>query len=374
MDFARFFLFAILLIMTTRITRASSSSSVVKGAYWFEQSIFPASAINSSLFTHIYYAFLLPNNVTYELDVSNSTATSLYRFTSSLSTKTPPVKTLISIGGGGSDPALFAQIASNSNSRKSFIDSSIQIARSFGFDGLDLDWEFPQNSTEMNNFGTLINDWRSAIIDDAESRHRPPLILTAAVYFAAVYSSSSYPAFCINANMDWINVMSYDYHGSWSNNTGAIASLFDPNSNVNTVYGLKSWIRAGVKPKKIAMGFALYGRTWELKDPNVHGIGAPAVGAGPGNGAMALFQVEEFNRQTGASVAYDVDTVSVYSYSGTSWIGYDDALTVTAKIGFAQTLGLRGYFFWAAGFDNDKISSTGNYFVHSFLFFFYFTF
>ncbi|KAI9125740.1 hypothetical protein K1719_003158 [Acacia pycnantha] len=213
----------------------------------------------------------------------------------------------------------------------------------------------------MENLDLLLQDWRNAILNDANSRGQPPLLLTAAVYFAVDFFLSTtrrpYPVASINNNMDWINVMFYDYHGSWRNDTGPLASLFDPKSDVSTKYGLNSWVQAGLYPNKITMGVPLYGRTWELKDPNVHGFGAPAVGVGPGNGALAYFQVASFNRRTGATVVHDVDTVSVYSYSGTSWISYDDARTVTTKIGFAQAFGLRGYFFWAAGFDGDgKIS------------------
>lgn len=163
--------------------------------------------------------------------------------------------------------------------------------------------------------------------------------------------------------------MTYDYHGPWSNQTGPLASLFDPKTNVSTIYGLYSWIWAGLDPRKITMGLPLYGRTWELKDPNVHGFGAPAIGVGPGNGAMAYFQVAEFNRQTGATEVHDVDTVSVYSYSGSSWISYDDSLTIISKIGFAKVFGLRGYFFWAAGFDGDgTISRQGEYLFSIYLF------
>ena len=110
------------------------------------------------------------------------------------------------------------------------------------------------------------------------------------------------------------------------------------------------------------MGIPLYAMTWQLRDPSVNGVRAPAVGPGPGlNGAMAYFQVEDFNNRTSANVVHDVETVSVYSYSGSSWVGYDDPLTVTVKVGFAQILSLRGYFFWAAGFDTSdwKVSTQG---------------
>ena len=354
---------ALLAAMTT--SGSAASAAVIKGGYWFEQSVLPASSINTSFFTHIYYAFVEPNNVTYELDVSNSTATSLSTFISSLRSKDPPVKTLLSIGGGASDPLVFAQMASNASTRKIFIDSTIDVARSYGFDGLDLDWEFPQSPKEMDDLGLLFTEWRNAINADGQNRCVPPLLLSAAVYFSVEFFLSStnraYTVASINQNMDWINAMCYDYHGSWNNYTGALASLFDPSSNINTIYGLQSWLRAGVYPEKLLMGLPLYGRTWELKDPKVNGIGAPAIGVGPGDdGALTFSQVEKFNSETGATVVYDVGTVSVYSYSGTTWIGYDDPLTVTTKIGFAQALGLPGYFFWAVPQDSDwKISRQG---------------
>ncbi|KAL2549581.1 Acidic mammalian chitinase-like [Forsythia ovata] len=55
----------------------------------------------------------------------------------------------------------------------------------------------------------------------------------------------------------------------------------------------------------------------------------------------------QFNRDHKAKVEYDLEGVSMYSVAGTTWIGYDDTLSVTVKIGYARALGIRGYFFWA---------------------------
>ncbi|RYR30462.1 hypothetical protein Ahy_B01g055229 [Arachis hypogaea] len=340
-------------------------SSPVKGIYWSENQIFPPSSINTSLFTHVYYAFLFPNNLTYALHVSDATAATLTNFTTTLRAKTPPVKTILSIGGSNSNASLFALIASTAATRASFIHSTIQVSRIFGFDGIDLDWEFPRDSNEMNDLGQLFHEWRLAISADAVATRRPPLLLTAAVYFAVDFFLSStpphkYPVDSINQNVDWVNVMSYSLRGPWGNVTGAPSGLFDPGRNISVSFGLQSWIQGGVVPEKVVMGLPLYGMTWQLQDPNVHGIGSDAAGPGPGlNGAMAYFQVVEFNNQSGAKVAYDVETASVYSYSGSSWVGYDDPLTVTVKVAYAQALCLRGYFFWAAGFDTSdwKIST-----------------
>ncbi|OIV97253.1 hypothetical protein TanjilG_10787 [Lupinus angustifolius] len=348
------------IVTTTATTTVITTAAAIKGAYWFDQEIFPASAINSSLFTHIFYAFLIPNYTTYALQISNSESNSLSKFTNSLRTKNPPLKTLISIGGGGSNPNLFAEIVATRAARAAFIQSTISVVRRFGFDGVDLDWEFPKTVEQMSNLGILLREWRRAIDIDSKISGKPPLLLTAAVYFADSFFLSAtqrrYPVASINNNLDFVNIMSYDLYGSGNNSTGAPAALFDPKSNINVVSGINLWIRAGLNPNKMVMGLPLYGKKWVLRDSNINGIGAPATGIYGVDGTKAFFQIEEFNKETNATVVYDMDTISMYSYSNTSWIGYDDPFTVTIKVGFAQALGLRGYFFWAVGYDNDIIT------------------
>lgn len=350
----------------------TASPPAVKAAYWpsWAES-FPPSAINTNLFTHIYYAFLMPNNVTYKFNIDNSTAIQLSNFTTTLHHKNPPVKTLFSIGGAGADTSIFVGMASHPRSRQAFIHSSIEVARKFGFDGLDLDWEFPENPKEMHDLGLLLDEWRLALEREAKTTCQPPLLFTAALYFSVDFFVADvyrkYPVGSINRNLDWINAMCFDYHGGWDNTTtGAHAALYDPKSNLSTSYGLKSWLRAGVPRSKLVMGLPLYGRSWKLKDPNSHAIGSQAVDVGPGDkGLMQFVQVEEFNRMNGATVVYDVESVSAYSFAGSTWIGYDDEISATIKIGFAQALGLRGYFFWALSYDHEwQISTQGSQIFH----------
>ncbi|KAM1731812.1 hypothetical protein ACFX11_017649 [Malus domestica] len=251
-----------LMVINTGCT--AEAPPTVEAAYYPSFSPdFPPSAINTSFFTHIFYAFLVPNNVTFKFDLSNSTALLLSNFTTTLRHKTPPVKTLLSIGGAADGvvlPFVFARLASKASSRSQFIQSAMEVARKFGFDGLDLDWEFLQSPKEMKDLSHLLKEWHHEL-KESKSTARPPLLLTAAVYFSADFFLDavprSYPASSLKKYLDWINPMCYDYKGAWSNTKGPNAPLWNPFSNVNSIYGLKSWIKAGIHPAKLVMGLAL---------------------------------------------------------------------------------------------------------------------
>lgn len=350
-------------LATSSAVAGGYPSPVIKAAYypsWTKN--LPPSSINTSLFTHIFYAFLTPSKVTHKFEVSNSTATSLRSFTTAMRHVDPPAKTLFSVGGSGSGKG-FSLMASKPSSRRAFIDSCLEVAREFGFDGVDLDWEFPESPFEMGLLGLLVREFRSRVKNEARFTSGPRLLITAAVYYSVGPFLSGrkrvYPAQSMAKSLDWVNVMSYDYNGAWSNLTGPNSALFDPRSKVNTVNGIKSWIRAGMPSEKMVMGLPLYGRTWRLQDPSgINGFGSIAVGPGLGDGASSFAEVDRRVEESGATVVYDVDTISLYATVGSSWISFDNAFTITTKIGFAQALGLRGYFFWALSYDKGWEIST----------------
>lgn len=131
-------------------------------------------------------------------------------------------------------------MVSSATSRKSFIQSSIRVARLYGFQGLDLSWVSANTSTDMNNMGRLFEEWRTA----AKSSSNPELILTAAVQYVPALDFASYPVESIRINLNWIHVMAYDYYmPQWTNFfTAAHAALYDPSSDANTYFGIRRWI------------------------------------------------------------------------------------------------------------------------------------
>lgn len=54
-------------------------------------------------------------------------------------------------------------MVSNPENCAAFINSTIDVARRYGFHGLDLDWEFPTSPQDMSNLGVLYSEWHAAV-------------------------------------------------------------------------------------------------------------------------------------------------------------------------------------------------------------------
>ncbi|XVE71101.1 hypothetical protein DITRI_Ditri10aG0123500 [Diplodiscus trichospermus] len=337
----------------------SASQNVVRAAYWSAGSEFPVSDIDSTLFTHLFCAFADLNSQTNQVTISLANQARFSTFTQTVQQKNPAIRTLLSIGGGSSEASAFATMASQASTRKSFIDSSINLARSYGFHGLDLDWEYPSTATEMTNLGLLLNEWRAAVDNESTSTCNTKLLLSAALFRSSDYYTLNYPIQVIENSLDWINVMAYDFYGPrWSNVTGPPSALYNPGTQVSGDYGIRTWIKAGIPSNKLVLGFPFYGYAWQLVDANNHGFFAPSSGpAISPDGDLGYGQIRNFISQNSATEVYNATVVSNYCYSGTTWIGYDDTESITTKVSYAKENGLLGYFAWHVGADDDWILS-----------------
>ncbi|KAM6553153.1 hypothetical protein CsatB_013915 [Cannabis sativa] len=335
----------------------SKAQSWVRAGYWFSGSEFPISDINSELFTHLICAFADVNSSSYELSISSSNEQLFSTFTNTVKQKNPSVTTLLSIGGGNADYKVFSQMVSNSSHRKSFIDSSIKLARLNGFQGLDLCWVSANTSSDMSNMGLLFKEWRDATSNS--SSQEPQLILTAAVQFTPDVEDTSFPVDSIRSHLDWVNVLAYDYYGpQWWNSTAAQAALFDPSSQTNTDFGISSWIGRGISSSKLVLSLPYYGYAWKLVNPNENSIGAPASGpAISEDGSMTYKDIKSYIKRYNAQVTYNATYVVNYFSVGSTWVGFDDVEVVQVKVSYAKEKKLLGYVAWHIANDDNWVLS-----------------
>ena len=135
--------------------KPSKAQTWIKSGYWYSGNESPISDINSALFTHLICPFADVNSSSYEFSVSSSNEQYFSTFTNTVSQKNPSVTTLLSIAGGNANPTILSSMVSTASYRKSFIDSSIKIARLYGFQGLDFSWVSANTSSDMTNMGLL---------------------------------------------------------------------------------------------------------------------------------------------------------------------------------------------------------------------------
>ena len=345
---------------------SASHSSPVRSAYFIHGGGVAPSNIDTSLFTHLYYAFAYMDPDSYSITTHpDDTSGYISTFSDTVRAANPAIKTLLSIGGGdesGSIAASFSDMAASPDGRAAFIESSISFAQSSGFDGLDLDWEYPSTPTDMSNLALLIQEWSSAA--KAQS---PPLLFTAAVHYNVTIGYDkvppTYPAATMASYLDWVTLMAYDLHENDENLTGEHTALYD-----NTVeqratanYGVQQWLSAQFPASSALLGLAAYGHSWFLEDPTVNGVGAPVSGY---NSDLDFSVIQTAVSAWNGECAVDDTTVSAYCYwtpgpgQKTIWAGFDDPTTIAAKVEYLQQEGLRGYAFWSMDGDTNNVLFT----------------
>ncbi|MFU8843177.1 MAG: glycoside hydrolase family 18 protein [Bacteroidales bacterium] len=183
--------------------------------------------------------------------------------------KQAEVKLLPSIGGWN-DSYNFPGIATNAVKRKTFVNACVNLINTYNFDGVDLDWEYPGYAPnggtpqDKQNFTLLVQELRNSL-DSLEAAHNKDYLLTSC-FGAAQSHMSNIEWASVLPLIDMVNLMTYDFHGSW-----------DPESNFNTplyppLVGDPDWCvdgaftlltqTYGVPPEKVNIGVAFYGKSY----------------------------------------------------------------------------------------------------------------
>ncbi|KAL5547606.1 hypothetical protein UlMin_002837 [Ulmus minor] len=338
--------------------QCSTSKTWIQSGYYSSKTELPISELNSALFTHLLFAFAYINSSSDQIYTNSSDIEKFSTFSNLVKRKNPSVTTILSIRVGREQSSIFSSMLTQPSNRKSFIESSIRIARLHGFEGLDLYGVEPRTSSNMTNLESLLAEWRASIESEVKNKSDSRLLLIMLANHEPGFGSVSYPIEEMKKNLDWVHLRSYDYYVPTKTNfTYPHASLYGPSNKANTNRSVQEWIRRGFPASKLVLGLPFHGYAWNLVNPNGD-IPTGEQSSGPAvtlDGSVAYRFLKWFIRTNGYGISsvYNDTLVVKYCTIGENWINFDDAEVIRTKVSYAKKMGLLGYSVFQIGNDDN---------------------
>ncbi|OWY44326.1 hypothetical protein AALT_g6048 [Alternaria alternata] len=287
-----------------------------------------------------------------------------------LKAKNRNLKVLLSIGGWtytNTNKHMDGPMAT-AEGRQRFASSCVELIRDYGFDGIDVDWEYPKDKEQGHQWLELLKEIRSQMNkyadklvhkDDSGYELKPKFLLTIASP-AGEKNYRNLPLREISEVTDFINLMAYDYAGSWDKQTGHNSNLYPSTSNplstpFNTASVLAAYNAAGVPSSKLNLGMPLYGRSFT----NTQGVGKSFDSTGEGSFEKGIYDFKDLP-VAGAQEYYDEEVGASYSYdegSGT-FVSYDTVAMALKKVDYIVQQKLGGAMWWEIS--GDRTDNAGS--------------
>lgn len=309
--------------------------------------------------THLNYAFAHVDSMGLVAPMSPEHATrdSLnFLALQSLKQRNPNLKILVSIGGWTHSKG-FSEAVSSPQGIQKLTQSGIEYLIKHRLDGLDFDWEYPglpgdnnpYKKEDKENFVAMLKSFREAL-DSLGAIHQ--------THYLSTIASGGFRSY-LEANdlakaqeyLDLVNIMAYDFYTAGDQVTGHHANLFPNGAKGRSAQTtVDEHVEFGVPVEKIVLGIPFYGRMWKQVSPEDHGLfqsGKFEMGL-PYHQIYALATTSKFQRFWDEKAAAPY----LFSSSDSTWITYEDTVSIQAKAQFIREKNLAGAMFWELSEDN----------------------
>ncbi|KAI1080829.1 glycoside hydrolase [Whalleya microplaca] len=315
--------------------------------------------LNLNGFTHINFAFAFFDPSTFKIAPMDGKSGGLYNRFTALKDTHSGLQTWISVGGWSfTDPGptrvAFSDMSNSARNRGNFINGLKNFMDTYGFDGVDIDWEYPQADdrggaqSDTANFVTLVKEMRATL----GNKYGTTITLPTSYWYLQHFDLAG-----LQPNIDWFNLMSYDLHGVWDAQSKSLGPYIAPHTNITEIdLGLDLLWRAGVDSSKVVLGQGWYGRSFTLKDPSCNvpnGLCQFSGGANAGpcsnaEGILDLQEIKDIISQNNPQPSWDKNAgVKWITWDSNQWVSYDDDDTFRQKRDFANDRCLGGTMVWA---------------------------
>ena len=296
-----------------------------------------------------------------------------------LKEENPHLKTLISIGGW-TWSTYFSDIALTTESREIFAQSCVDFMMEYGFDGIDLDWEYPvEGGLDGNHHESDDDIHLVALVQRMRELLNEQTALNSHEYLLTIASSANLNYMdnlaldSLVQYLDWINIMSYDFHGPWGGdgdpttnfNSPLFATDADPSpepyaANFNLAASVQNYVERGVPREKLNAGLAFYGRAYGNVENINNGLYAQYDGVADDgtweDGFYDYWDIEQNYIDMAGFNQFWHDEAKVpwlYNSSTQIMISYDNEASIQAKAEYIISENLGGGMFWEFSGDRD---------------------
>ncbi|KAL5596981.1 uncharacterized protein BROUX77_006929 [Berkeleyomyces rouxiae] len=268
------------------------------------------------------------------------------------------MKLLLSIGGW-TYSSKFAPAVGTAAGRTKFCSSALALVKDWGFDGIDIDWEYPKSTNETQNYLDLVKECREQF-DEYAAEYADNY------HFQITIASPAGPSNITHLNLpemdkyvDAWHLMAYDYAGAWDETSGHQANIYKSKSNpestkFSTDTAINLYLNHSISADKLVLGFPLYGRSFIGTD----GPGKPYTGLGKGSLEEGIWLYKDLPR-SGATEHYDADILATWSYDNATreMVSYDNVKSAQEKTKWMVDNGLGGAVYWEASGDKNGTDS-----------------